>query len=97
MLCSGNQQFESGNDPPLRTQIQVSKYRYLDGMPALLSRLKAAGYPMHAMSNYPSWYRMIEDKLQPSQYLSWTFVSCEGPMKVRVFRDWAWVHELERV
>lgn len=61
--------------------MMVSKYRYLDGMQTLLGRLKAAGYPMHAMSNYPSWYRMIEDKLQPSQYLSWTFISCEGPMR----------------
>lgn len=72
-------------NPALSSAPQVSKYRYLDGMQTLLGRLKAAGYPMHAMSNYPSWYRMIEDKLQPSQYLSWTFISCEGPMRVRAF------------
>mgnify|MGYP001807645092 CR=1 FL=1 len=62
--------------------LQVSSYRYLDGMPELLRRLGAAGYPLHACSNYPAWWRLIEDKLAPSQYLAWSFVSCEGPMKV---------------
>ncbi|KXZ51169.1 hypothetical protein GPECTOR_13g656 [Gonium pectorale] len=61
--------------------MMVSKYRYLDGMQPLLSRLKSGGYSLHAMSNYPTWFRLIEDKLRPSQYLEWTFVSCEGPMK----------------
>ncbi|GLI66126.1 hypothetical protein VaNZ11_009856 [Volvox africanus] len=59
----------------------VSKYRYLDGMEPLLRRLKAAGFELHAMSNYPAWFRLIEEKLRPSDYLHWTFVSCEGPMK----------------
>ncbi|PNW73539.1 hypothetical protein CHLRE_13g563200v5 [Chlamydomonas reinhardtii] len=62
-------------------QMMVSSYRYLDGMPELLRRLGAAGYPLHACSNYPAWWRLIEDKLAPSQYLAWSFVSCEGPMK----------------
>ncbi|GFR43076.1 hypothetical protein Agub_g4083 [Astrephomene gubernaculifera] len=61
--------------------MMASSYRYLDGMPQLLGRLKAAGFEMHAVSNYPTWYRLIEEKLRPSEYLSWTFVSCEGPMK----------------
>lgn len=34
---------------------QVEHYRYIDGMPGLLHRLKQAGYTMHAMSNYPKW------------------------------------------
>jgi hypothetical protein len=31
------------------------------------------------------WYRykLIEEKLQLSEYLQWTFLSCQGPMKVR--------------
>eukprot|EP00882_Tetradesmus_deserticola_P028614 GHRQ01031882.1.p3 GENE.GHRQ01031882.1~~GHRQ01031882.1.p3 ORF type:complete len:115 (+),score=72.49 GHRQ01031882.1:467-811(+) len=50
-------------------------------MPELLQRLKAAGYSLHAMSNYPTWYKLIEEKLQLSQHLDWTFVSCTGPMR----------------
>jgi hypothetical protein len=61
---------------------QVESYRYLDGMEPLLLRLRDAGYTVHAMSNYPEWYRLIEDKLKVSQYLQWTFVSCTGPMQV---------------
>ncbi|GIL56821.1 hypothetical protein Vafri_12128 [Volvox africanus] len=61
--------------------MMLSKYRYLDGMEPLLSRLKTAGFELHAMSNYPAWFRLIEEKLRPSDYLHWTFVSCEGPMK----------------
>jgi len=52
-------------------------YRYLDGIEALLTDLRALGVPMHTMSNYPSWYRWIEASLELSQYLPWTFVSCE--------------------
>ena len=33
------------------------------------------------MSNYPSWWRLIEGKLSLSRYLRWTFLSCEGPMR----------------
>jgi HAD superfamily hydrolase (TIGR01509 family) len=53
-----------------------SAYRWIDGMEDLLRDLKRAGYPMHAFSNYPVWYRMIEDSLQLSRYLDWSFVSC---------------------
>lgn len=28
-------------------------------------------------------YKLIEDKLQLSDYLQWTFLSCTGPMKVK--------------
>ena len=52
-------------------------------MAPLLARLRDAGYVMHAMSNYPEWWRHIEGKLRVSDYLQWSFVSCEGPMKVR--------------
>lgn len=50
-------------------------------MEDLLKRLKAAGIPMYVMSNYPVWWRYIEGQLGLSQYLPWTFLSCEGPMK----------------
>lgn len=67
--------------PELR--IQVGQYAYLPGMQDLLERLSAAGHEMHVVSNYPEWYRWIEGKLQLSQYMPWTFVSCEGPIQVR--------------
>jgi HAD superfamily hydrolase (TIGR01509 family) len=51
-------------------------YRWLDGMEDLLAELKQAGFPMHALSNYPVWYQLIEESLQLSRFLDWTFVSC---------------------
>lgn len=50
-------------------------YRFVDGMEQLLADLDEAGYEMHALSNYPVWYRLIEQKLELSQFLNWTFVS----------------------
>lgn len=52
-------------------------YAYLEGVEALLDRLKTKGYQMHAFTNYPSWYELIEEKLELSKYLNWTFVSCQ--------------------
>ncbi len=51
-------------------------YRWLPGMERLLAELRDAGYAMHAFSNYPEWYRMIEDRLEVSRFASWSFVSC---------------------
>ncbi|PWA70157.1 HAD hydrolase, subfamily IA [Artemisia annua] len=51
-------------------------YSYIEGVEELLSTLKDNGYEMHAFTNYPIWYRMIEEKLKLSSYLSWTFCSC---------------------
>ncbi|CAN0830322.1 Flavin mononucleotide hydrolase 1, chloroplatic [Linum grandiflorum] len=51
-------------------------YRYLDGMKELLDTLKQKNYEMHALTNYPVWYEMIEEKLDISAYLSWSFCSC---------------------
>ena len=50
-------------------------YRLLDGIEALLDEL--SGVPMHVVSNYTPWYRMIEDKLALSRWMSWSFVSCD--------------------
>ncbi len=51
------------------------EYRWIDGIEALLTDLRAADVAMHTLSNYPVWYRMIEDVLGLSRYLPWTFVS----------------------
>lgn len=51
-------------------------YRWLPGMEALLAELRAAGHTMHTFSNYPVWYRMIEERLRVARFADWTFVSC---------------------
>ena len=56
-------------------------YEFIDGMPELLAELNKNGYELHTFSNYPRWHRHIEEKLKVSDYLQWTFVSCEGAMK----------------
>jgi HAD superfamily hydrolase (TIGR01509 family) len=53
-----------------------SSYAWLDGMEPLLAQLKARGHTMHVLSNYPVWYRWIEERLSLSRYVSWTFMSC---------------------
>jgi HAD superfamily hydrolase (TIGR01509 family) len=51
-------------------------YAWIDGMEELLAELKASSVEMHALSNYPDWYLLIERKLKLSRFLHWTFVSC---------------------
>ena len=51
-------------------------YRLLPGVEELLAALRAAGVEMHALSNYPVWFEMIEARLGLSRYLNWSFVSC---------------------
>jgi HAD superfamily hydrolase (TIGR01509 family) len=53
-----------------------SGYRYVDGLDALLDDLVAAKAEMHALSNYPSWYRLVDEAVSLSERLPWTFVSC---------------------
>jgi HAD superfamily hydrolase (TIGR01509 family) len=57
-------------------RLMFDNYRWVDGMEELLGALKDAGTEVHALSNYPSWYLEIEERLELSRYLSWTFVSC---------------------
>lgn len=54
----------------------TDSYRWLDGMKELLADLREAGFSIHALSNYPEWYRLIEERLGLSRYLEWSFVSC---------------------
>lgn len=53
-----------------------ASYRFLEGIPPLLDALRGAGVEMHALSNYPTWYRRIERRLGLSRWVPWTFVSC---------------------
>jgi HAD superfamily hydrolase (TIGR01509 family) len=52
-------------------------YAWLPGMEDLLKTLVGQGVPLHALSNYPVWYRRIERQLGLSRFLAWSFVSCE--------------------
>ena len=63
-------------DGPRMKEAMAGSYRYLDGIEELLADLHAADVPMHALSNYPDWYLVIEEKLRLSRYLEWSFVSC---------------------
>ncbi len=58
-------------------EVLVAGFEWLPGMEPLLADLHAAGHTIHALSNYPAWYRLIDEKLGLSRYLSWTFVSCK--------------------
>ena len=51
-------------------------YRWMDGMESGLAELRRQGVEMHILSNYPVWYRDIEEKLELSRYIAWTSVSC---------------------
>ena len=51
-------------------------YRWMDGVEEILEALKNEGVEMYALSNYPVWWEVIEEKLQLSRYLEWRFVSC---------------------
>jgi FMN hydrolase / 5-amino-6-(5-phospho-D-ribitylamino)uracil phosphatase len=51
-------------------------YRWIDGIEPLLARLSRRPLEMHTLSNYPEWYRWIEERLSLSRYVRWSFVSC---------------------
>ena len=71
--------FSDGRDYPHEEMVRamVEAYVFLDGIEALLTQLKERGHSMHLLSNYPIWYRLIEDKLELSRFAEWSFVSCE--------------------
>ena len=70
--------FADGRDFDRRGFVSTirSSYRWLPGLEELLAELRAAESDMHAFSNYPVWYQFIEERLRPSRFLDWTFVSC---------------------
>ncbi|KAE9592204.1 hypothetical protein Lal_00046422 [Lupinus albus] len=70
--------FKDGRDFDLEglKTCMSSGYSYIEGIEGLLLALKQNNYEMHAFTNYPIWYQLIEDKLKLSKYLSWTFCSC---------------------
>ena len=64
-------------------------------MEPLAADLHAAGYQLHALSNYSLWYLLIEEALQVSRYIQWTFVSClTGLRKPAAEAFWNAAHTL---
>ena len=43
----------------------------------LLRELKFRGHDLHLFTNYPDWYRFVEERTELSRYAPWTFVSCQ--------------------
>ena len=70
--------FLDGRDYPHEAMkaAMIAAYDWLDGTQALLGELNERGHELHLLSNYPEWYRLIEDKLHLSRYADWSFVSC---------------------
>ena len=70
--------FADGRDYDRRGFVQTIRggYRWIEGMQELLRELRDVGAAMHALSNYPNWYRHIDDRLGLGELLPWTFVSC---------------------
>ncbi len=58
-----------------------ASYRFLPGIEALLRELHDDGVPLHAFSNYPVWFELIEEQLTLSRYLPWSFVSCRTGLR----------------
>ena len=58
-------------------------YEVLDGMPEVLRDLQDVGHKLHAFSNYPEWYTLIEKKLglEAKLGLQWTCVSCDTGLR----------------
>jgi FMN phosphatase YigB (HAD superfamily) len=56
-------------------------YRWVEGMEPLLAELQAQGVAMHALSNYPSWVDLIDQRLGLSRYLELSFVSCHTGLR----------------
>ena len=56
-------------------RVMTAGYAWLPGVESLLAELSRAEAEMHLLSNYPEWYRWIEEKLTLSRYADWSFVS----------------------
>jgi len=63
-------------------QLLYDTYKWVHGMDSLLREIHEKGYQIHALSNYPVWYEIIEKRHKLSQYgLNWTFVSCKSGIR----------------
>lgn len=51
--------------------------QFLPGVESTLKRLKQERVQMHTLSNYSIWYQVIDEAVDLSRYVPWTFVSCK--------------------
>ena len=63
-------------DGPALVAWMAERYRLVDGIEDVLQRAVGAGIEIHALSNYPVWWQVIEERLELSRWLQWSFVSC---------------------
>ena len=68
--------------PDLPTPVElrdaiVARYSFVAGMPELLSRLRAAGEPLWALSNYPVWIAHVRRQLDLEALFEGLIISCE--------------------
>jgi FMN hydrolase / 5-amino-6-(5-phospho-D-ribitylamino)uracil phosphatase len=70
--------FKDGSpiDGPGLKRCMAEAYAWIDGVPELLAELQSRAVSMHALSNYPEWYQLVEDRLGLSRYISLSFISC---------------------
>lgn len=62
-------------------QHMASAYSWIDGIEALLGELQARAVEMHALSNYPLWYQLVEQQLGLSRYVQLSFISCHTGLR----------------
>ena len=53
----------------------LDNYRYLDGIPEILTDLNQHKVPCYVLSNYPIWFEALNKKLHLQQYMKRMFVS----------------------
>jgi FMN phosphatase YigB (HAD superfamily) len=63
-------------DGPGLKRCMAHAYDWVEGAPELLAELQARSVSMHALSNYPEWYQLVEERLSLSQFVSLSFISC---------------------
>ena len=66
----------SAIDGPGLKRCMADAYAWIDGIEPLLRELTARDVPMHALSNYSEWYRLIDERLSLSEYVELSFISC---------------------
>jgi FMN hydrolase / 5-amino-6-(5-phospho-D-ribitylamino)uracil phosphatase len=64
-------------DMPGLKRVMQSAFVWLEGMEELTLELKGRGFELHAFSNYPVWYQLVDAKLRLSRVLEWSCVSCD--------------------
>jgi len=62
-------------------QHMAEAYAWVEGIEELLLELKARDVPMHALSNYPLWYQLVEQRLGLSRYVELSFISCHTGLR----------------